>query len=129
MEEDVKRIAVNGISIGFDTTFMDLLKQTKGRGEVLPLETLFRQWSEEDGWIEPGMRALLVDVTEYDDYLIKVYFYFGQHEGYNLPFFKKEFSNYPDTKKDDAIFKGHYQKRTHVLFEKNEKVHKFLKLN
>lgn len=77
------------------------------------------------------MRALLIDVVQHDDDYIQIYFYFGQHEGYNIPFFKKEFTIMGDdsNKKLDAVESGHYEQRTHVLFDKNEKVHKYLKIN
>lgn len=41
--EEVKKMGVNGVSANFDTTFEDLWKQIKGRGEVLPVNVVFRQ--------------------------------------------------------------------------------------
>ena len=109
----------------------DIHKQIEGNGHFLPLKVIFKVWPEEDGWIEPGMKAYIVDMVDFGDgFAIQTYLYFGEHEDWNHKFFKADFKKFDKegimiNKDVDAIESGHYSARTHVFLPKDDSIHKY----
>lgn len=105
----------------------DLHKEIKGRGHILPLLIKFKTWPEEDGWIEPGMTAWIVDAIDSGDgFAIEIYFFFGDHEEENYKFFKREFKKNPESELyKTALETGHYNQRYKVQLPKDDKINKY----
>lgn len=123
---------MNGnFQILFETTVKDIQNKIKENGHILPMSVCFKICPEEDGWIEPGMKAYIVDMVDFGDgFSSKVYLYFGEHEDYNKKFFKRNFSNYGREEiLITALEKGIYNPHTHVILPKEDKFSKYFKLD